>query len=65
MMSQNRQDARDHLRTQHNYQVNLKAESEIPHLHDKIDHLLVHQRDRLSQIQEIQLDLLPEIGKTR
>jgi uncharacterized membrane protein len=45
--------------------VNLKAELEIRHLHDKIDHLLSHQWDRLAQIQEIQLDLLSELGKKR
>lgn len=65
MMSQNRQEAKDRLRSQHDYQVNLKAELEIRHLHDKIDHLLSHQWDRLAQIQEIQLDLLSEIRKTR
>lgn len=62
MMSQNRQEAKDRVRSQHDYQVNLKAELEIRHLHDKIDHLLTHQWDRLARIQEIQLDLLAEIG---
>jgi len=62
MMSQNRQEAKDRVRSQHDYQVNLKAELEIRHLHDKIDHLLSHQWDRLAHIQEIQLDLLSEIG---
>ena len=42
MMSQNRQESKDRLRSQHDYQVNLKAELEIRHLHDKIDHLLSH-----------------------
>ena len=65
MMSQNRQEAKDRLRSQHDYQVNLKAELEIRHLHDKIDHLLSHQWDRLAQIQEIQLDLLSEIGSRK
>ena len=63
MMSQNRQEAKDRLRSQHDYQVNLKAELEIRHLHDKMDHLLSHQWERLTQIQEIQLELLSEIGK--
>jgi uncharacterized membrane protein len=65
MMSQNRQETKDRLRSQHDYQVNLKAELEIRHLHEKIDHLLSHQWDRLAQIQEIQLDLLSEIGRKR
>ncbi|SEJ24446.1 Uncharacterized membrane protein [Azotobacter beijerinckii] len=63
MMSQNRQEAKDRLRSQHDYQVNLKAELEIRHLHEKVDHLLSHQWSRLPQIQEIQLDLLSEMNK--
>ena len=35
MMSQNRQEAKDRLRSQHDYQINLKAELEIRHLHEK------------------------------
>jgi len=65
MMSQNRQDAKDRLRSQHDYQVNLKAELEIRQLHEKIDHLLSHQWERLVEIQKIQLDLLAGIERTR
>ncbi len=65
MMSQNRQEAKDRLRSQHDYQVNLKAELEIRHLHEKVDHLLSHQWERLAQIQEIQLELLAEISRKR
>jgi len=65
MMSQNRQEAKDRLRSQHDYQVNLKAELEIRHLNEKIDHLLSHQWERLVQIQEVQLELLSEIGRTK
>lgn len=63
MMSQNRQEAKDRLRSQYDYQINLKAELEIRHLHEKVDHLLSHQWERLAQIQEIQLDLLEEMSK--
>ena len=63
MMSQNRQEAKDRLRSEHDYQVNLKAELEIRHLHEKLDHLLSHQWERLAQIQEIQLELLAEISR--
>ena len=63
MMSQNRQEAKDRLRSQHDYQVNLKAELEIRHLHEKVDHLLSHQWERLTQIQEIQLEMLAELSK--
>ena len=61
MMSQNRQEAKDRIRAQHDYKVNLKAELEIRHLHEKLDHLLSKQWERLAQIQEIQLELLSEI----
>ncbi len=65
MMSQNRQEVKDRLRSQHDYQVNLKAELEIRQLHEKVDHLLSHQWERLVQIQEIQLELLTDLGKRR
>lgn len=61
MMSQNRQEARDRLRAQHDYQVNLKAELEIRQLHQKLDHLLSHQWERLVEIQEIQMELINEV----
>ena len=63
MMSQNRQETKDRLRSENDYQINLKAELEIQHLHEKIDHLLLHQWDRLAEIQEMQLDLLSEMSK--
>src|SRR3954468_17602729 len=37
MMSQNRAAARDRLSAEHDYVVNLRAELEIMHLHDKLD----------------------------
>jgi uncharacterized membrane protein len=63
MMSQNRQEAKDRIRAQHDYQVNLKAELEIRQLHEKMDHLLSHQWERLVEIQQIQIELLSEIGR--
>jgi uncharacterized membrane protein len=65
MMSQNRQESRDRIRSQHDYRVNLKAELEIRHLHEKVDHLLSHQWERLVQIQEVQLELLSELSARR
>jgi uncharacterized membrane protein len=64
MMSQNRQEARDRQRAIHDYQVNLKAELEIRQLHQKVDHLLSRQWERLVEIQEIQMELIKEL-KTR
>jgi uncharacterized membrane protein len=63
MMSQNRQEMKDRLRSQHDYQVNLKAELEIRQLHEKMDHLLSHQWERLVEIQEMQLEVLSELGR--
>jgi uncharacterized membrane protein len=60
MMSQNRQEAKDRLRSEHDYRINLKAELEIRQLHEKLDHLLINQWQRLMDIQELQIDLLEE-----
>jgi len=60
MMSQRRQEAKDRMRSLNDYQVNLKAELEIRHLHEKIDHLLSRQWQRLAEIQELQIELLQE-----
>ena len=60
MMSQRRQEAKDRLRSLNDYQVNLKAELEIRHLHEKIDHLISRQWERLAEIQELQIELLQE-----
>ena len=60
MMSQNRKDAKDRLRGEHDYKVNLKAELEIRHLHEKMDHLVHTQWQRLLEIQQVQLELLQE-----
>ncbi len=43
MMSQNRQETRDRLRSENDYRINLKAELGIRYLHTKIDQLLTHQ----------------------
>ncbi len=61
LMSQNRQESRDRLRAEHDYLVNLKAELEIRNLHEKIDHLLKNQWQRLLEIQEIQTELMEEL----
>ncbi len=65
MMSQNRAAARDRLHAENDYKINLKAELEIRHLHEKIDHLLRRQYNRLFEIQQIQIELLEEIGRKR
>jgi uncharacterized membrane protein len=61
MMSQNRQEAKDRLRSEQEYKINLKAELEIRHLTSKLDQLRQHQWRRLLEIQHIQLDLMNEL----
>jgi uncharacterized membrane protein len=61
MMSQNRQEEKDRQRSEHDYKVNLKAEIEIRLLHEKLDHLMVHQNKRLLEIQQVQSDYLQDI----
>lgn len=61
MMSQNRMEVRDRLRSENDYQVNLKAELEIRHLHEKLDVLLKHQWQKLLEIQQIQMDFMKEL----
>jgi predicted metalloprotease with PDZ domain/uncharacterized membrane protein len=39
MMSQNRQDAKDRIRSEADYRVNVKAEVEIAELHEKLDRM--------------------------
>ncbi len=63
MMSQNRAAIRDRLHAENDYKINLKAELEIRHLHEKIDHLLRRQYNRLFEIQQIQIELLEELGR--
>ena len=65
MMSQNRKEQKDRSRSEHDYMVNLKSELEIRLLHEKVDHLIVHQNKRMLEIQELQLDYLEELtGKS-
>jgi uncharacterized membrane protein len=60
MMSQKRQEAKDRLRALNDYRVNLKAELEIRHLHEKLDHLISKQWQRLAEIQRMQLEIMQE-----
>jgi uncharacterized membrane protein len=65
MMSQNRVESRDRLRSENDYVVNLKAELEIRHLHEKVDHVLNDVMQRLFEMQEIQIDLLNDLAASR
>ena len=61
MMSQNRQEEKDRTRAKKDYMINLKAELEIRMLHEKIDHLILHQQQDLLEIQNIQVDMLKDV----
>jgi uncharacterized membrane protein len=63
MMSQNRQEAKDRLRSELDYAINLKAEVEIRKLHERMDHLLMHQWQHLMDIQQLQVHLMEEINQ--
>lgn len=63
MMSQRRQEAKDRARSLNDYRVNLKAELEIRHLHEKVDHLINNQWHRLAEIQQLQLEMMSEKRK--
>lgn len=61
MMSQNRQGEKDREKAQNDYMVNLKSELEIRMLHEKLDHLILHQEQSLIEIQKIQIDMMNDI----
>ena len=51
MMSQNRQEEKDRLRSSNDYKTNLKAEIIIEDLYQKMDQILVNQEALLSRLQ--------------
>lgn len=61
MMSQNRQEEKDRERARNDYMVNLKSELEIRMLHEKIDHLMLHQQQELIEVQKVQMDMMSDI----
>lgn len=61
MMSQNRQEQKDRERSKKDYMINLKSELEIRILHEKIDHLILHQQQELIEIQKVQIEMMNDI----
>ena len=61
MMSQNRQEQKDRERAKKDYMINLKSELEIRMLHEKLDHLILHQQQELIEIQKVQIDMMNDI----
>jgi uncharacterized membrane protein len=65
LMSQNRQEARDRMRAENDYQVNLKAELEVRTVSEKLD-LLIHQQwAHLLEIQQIQTEMIEDVTGRR
>src|SRR5690606_23640071 len=52
LFSSNRQGARDRIRSDIEYEVNLKAELEIAHLHEKTDKLYEEMLDRMTRLEK-------------
>lgn len=51
LLSQNRQAAKDHIRDDIEYEINVKAELEIAHLHEKVEELTDQFRQRLDRME--------------
>jgi uncharacterized membrane protein len=65
MMSQNRSEARDRMRSENDYKTNLKAEFEIQAINEKIDKLINDQWKHLLEIQQMQMEMIEELTKGR
>lgn len=63
MMSQNRQEEKDRIESENDYLVNLKAETQIRSLQQKMDLLLEEQIKTLFETQAKQFALLNEINQ--
>jgi uncharacterized membrane protein len=62
MMSQNRGAARDRHQADEDYKINLKAEFEIAALHEKVDHLMHVQAERMQEMNETLLEFSRELA---
>ncbi|PJA48036.1 MAG: hypothetical protein CO170_03945 [candidate division SR1 bacterium CG_4_9_14_3_um_filter_40_9] len=63
MMSQNRKETIDRRRAENDYLINLKAETQIQMLEEKIDLMVTEQMKNLFKLQEAQTTLLKDIKK--
>jgi uncharacterized membrane protein len=53
LISQNRQAEKDHVRSDIEYEVNIKAELEVAHLHEKTDRLHEDMLERFAKLEKI------------
>ncbi|GAA4746119.1 DUF1003 domain-containing protein [Flavisolibacter ginsenosidimutans] len=63
LMSQNRQEEKDRIRSENDYLINLKAEMQIRSLHQKMDVLIEDQIKTLYETQARQFEMLEEINR--
>lgn len=63
MMSQNRQADKDRQRSKNDYMVDLKSEIDLRTLHEKLDHLMMSQLQRVIEIQRMQIDMLGDVQR--
>eukprot|EP00742_Colponemidia_sp_Colp-10_P009278 GILJ01010106.1.p1 GENE.GILJ01010106.1~~GILJ01010106.1.p1 ORF type:complete len:574 (+),score=73.87 GILJ01010106.1:85-1722(+) len=61
MMSQNRVDEKDRIRSEYDHKVNLKAELSLRHLHAKFDKLIEQKWQRLLDMQYLQINMLKQM----
>jgi uncharacterized membrane protein len=61
MMSQNRQEDKDRQRAEYDVSVNVKAEKEVRLLHEKLDHVLLHQHQNIVELYQLHLDLVKQM----
>lgn len=61
LMSQNRKEEKDRLRSVNDYMVNLKSEIEIRNMHQKLDLLIADQMKTLFEIQNVQMQMMEEM----
>ncbi|WP_407637964.1 DUF1003 domain-containing protein [Clostridium culturomicium] len=56
MMSQNRQEAKDRVRSENDYKVNLKNEVIMSDIHEKLDKLLENQEAIFDKLEKLGID---------
>ena len=56
LISQNRQAAKDKVRADVEYDVNVQAELEVAHLHEKTDHIHEQMLERFSHLEKLLTD---------
>jgi CRP/FNR family transcriptional regulator, cyclic AMP receptor protein len=62
LISQNRQAAKDRVRSDIEYEINIKAELEVAHLHEKTDRLHSEMLERFVQLERAVQSLRPSPG---